>query len=471
MEHSKNVSDLEKLLQQQKLAFIEEPAQSYQSRIDDLNTLLRLVLDNQDRLVEAMNQDFGNRATDDSKIGDILTCVSGIHYTKRQLKKWMKPQKRHVGLLFQPAKARVQYQPVGVVGIVAPWNYPVYLAIGPLTAALAAGNRAMIKMSEFTPKTTQVLADLVSQYFDKSKVAIIGGDAQVAATFTSLPFDHLFFTGSTHVGKLVMKAAAENLVPVTLELGGKSPAIIAPDMDIKTAVERLMLGKTLNSGQTCVAPDYIFVPRGKSQALVMALQQLFQQMFPTVDGNRDYTSVVTDHQYQRLVGLLEDARMKGARITELSANPNCQKTRQLPLTVVEQVNDDMTLMQQEIFGPLLPIIEYDELDDAIGYIQKNERPLALYIFSFDKKTQRHILNQTHSGGVCVNEAAFHVAVEDLPFGGIGASGMGNYHGIEGFKTFSHAKAILSRGRISLTSLLFPPYGKSLHKLVYKLFIR
>ncbi|QOL26338.1 coniferyl aldehyde dehydrogenase [Thalassotalea sp. LPB0316] len=471
MEDNQELQQLDHILDQQKVAFNANPYPEYQARINDLDTLKSLVLDNQDALVSAMNEDFGNRSVDDSKIGDILTTVAGIHYAKKQLKKWMKPQKRHVGILFQPASARVEYQPLGVVGIMVPWNYPIFLALGPLTTALAAGNRAMIKMSEFTPKTTQVLAQLVSQYFSQDKVAIIDGDASVAAKFSALNFDHLFFTGSTNVGKLVMRAAAENLVPVTLELGGKSPAIIAPDMPIKTAVARLMLGKTLNSGQTCVAPDYLFVPRGKSRETVQELQQLFAKMFPAIDNNQDYTSVVNDGQYQRLVGLVEDAKAKGAVVTELNQNPNCNKTRQLPLTVLEQVTEDMTVMQQEIFGPLLPIMEYDDVNDAIAYIQRHERPLALYIYSFNKQTQQHILANTHSGGVCINEAAFHVAVEDLPFGGVGHSGMGNYHGIEGFKTFSHAKAILSRGKISLTSLLFPPYGTALHNLVYKLFIK
>lgn len=471
MENNQDLQRLDYLLDQQKVAFNAQPFLSYEERISDLNTLKNMVLDNQSALIDAMKEDFGNRSADDSKIGDILTTVAGIHYAKKKLKKWMKPQRRHVGILFQPASARVEYQPLGTVGIMVPWNYPLFLALGPLTTALAAGNRAMIKMSEFTPKTTQVLSQLCAKYFNEDKVAIIDGDASVAAKFSSLNFDHLFFTGSTNVGKLVMRAASENLTPVTLELGGKSPAIIAPDMSIKTAIARLMLGKTLNSGQTCVAPDYIFVPRGKSGEVVEELRALFNQMFPTVDNNNDYTSVVNDGQYNRLTGLLQDAKEKGAKITALGQNPNCDKTRQLPLTAIENVTEEMTVMQQEIFGPLLPIIEYETVDDAIAYIQRHERPLALYIYSFDKQTQRHILANTHSGGVCINEAAFHVAVEDLPFGGVGHSGMGNYHGIEGFKTFSHAKAILSRGKISLTSLLFPPYGKSLHNLVYKLFIR
>lgn len=471
MENNQDLQRLDHILDQQKVAFNAKPYLSYQERISDLDTLKALVLDNQTALIEAMKEDFGHRSVDDSRIGDILTTVAGIHYAKKQLKKWMKPQRRHVGILFQPASARVEYQPLGVIGIMVPWNYPIFLALGPLTTALAAGNRAMVKMSEFTPKTTQVLAQLVGKYFSEDKVAIIDGDASVAAKFSSMNFDHLFFTGSTNVGKLVMRAAADNLVPVTLELGGKSPAIFGPDISIKTAVSRLMLGKTLNSGQTCVAPDYIFVPRGKSKEVVNELQRLFNKMFPSVDNNDDYTSIVNDGQFNRLQGLVDDAKQKGAVITELGKNSNCNKTRQMPLTAIENVNDDMTVMQQEIFGPLLPIIEYDEVDDAIAYIQRNERPLALYIYSFDKSVQRHILANTHSGGVCINEAAFHVAVEDLPFGGVGHSGMGNYHGVEGFKTFSHAKAILSRGKISLTSLLFPPYGTSLHKLVYKLFIK
>ena len=464
-------TDLPDILKILKNAFKKAPFPDIKIRQQDLKTLKALLLDNQDAFIQAMDQDFGNRSSDESKIGDILSTVQGINYSLDHLKKWMKPSKRHLSLLLQPASARVEYQPLGVVGIIVPWNYPVFLGLGPLTAALAAGNKAMIKMSEYTPNTAALLKQLVAKYFDVNKISIIEGDANVAATFSSLPFDHLFFTGSTNVGKLVMRAAAEHLVPVTLELGGKSPAIIADDMDINTAVERFILGKTLNAGQTCVAPDYLFCPKGKTQQLIDAIETTFKSMYPSVKDNKDYTSVVNIAQHSRLQTLINDANTKGAVITPLGGDPGCSKTRQMPLTLIHNVSKDMQVMQQEIFGPLLPILEYDTLEQAIDYINEGERPLALYIYSFNKAFQNKILKSTHSGGVCINDAAFHVVAEDLPFGGVGSSGMGSYHGSEGFKTFSHAKAILSRGRISFGKLLFPPFGKAVHNLIYKLYIR
>lgn len=464
-------TDLTSILKTLKDSFKKTPFPDVNQRQQDLKTLKALLLDNQDAFIEAMGQDFGNRSTDDSKIGDILTTVQGINYSLKHFKKWMKPSKRHLSLLLQPASARVEYQPLGVVGIIVPWNYPIFLGLGPLTAALAAGNKAMIKMSEYTPNTGKLLKQLVDKYFEPNKISVVEGDASVAAAFSSLPFDHLFFTGSTNVGKLVMRSAAEHLVPVTLELGGKSPAIIADDMDIKTAVERFILGKTLNAGQTCVAPDYIFCPKGKTQELVDAIETTFTSMYPSVKDNKDYTSVVNSAQHSRLQSLIDDAAAKGAIIKPLGGDLGCAKNRQMPLTLLHGVNDGMLVMQQEIFGPLLPILEYDTLDQAIDYINDGERPLALYIYSFDKTCQNKILKSTHSGGVCINDAAFHVAADDLPFGGVGSSGMGSYHGSEGFKTFSHAKSILSRGRISFGKLLFPPFGTAIHKLVYKLYIR
>ena len=292
-----------------------------------------------------------------------------------------------------------------------------------------------------------------------------------STSFSSITFDHLFFTGSTSVGKLVMKAAAENLVPVTLELGGKSPTIIDNDIDIKTAVSRLILGKTLNAGQTCVAPDYIFCPENKVAELTQAFQTAYQSMYPSIEKNDDYSCIINDGQKSRLDSLLADAKTQGATITPLSKGSDDNACRKMPLTLITDVNDDMTVMQQEIFGPLLPIIGYKNISDAIAYINSKPRPLALYICSFNKSFQQQVLLNTHAGGVCINDAAFHVAVDDLPFGGIGASGMGQYHGDEGFKTFSHGKAVLSRGRISLGSLLFPPFGNKIHQILFKFFIR
>jgi len=463
--------EVEEILSLQKNTFRQNPYPEYDQRIQDLKSLKKILLDNQQLLVENMCAAFGHRCTDDSIVGDILTSVTGINYSIKKLKSWMKPERKSIGILFQPASGKVIYQPLGVVGIIAPWNYPVFLSIGPLTAALAAGNTAMIKMSEYTPKTSSLLADLLAKIFPREKVAVVGGDAEIAATFSSLDFDHLFFTGSTSIGKLVMRAASENLVPVTLELGGKSPSIIDKTMDIKNTVSRFILAKTLNSGQTCVAPDYILCPEEKVLELADELKSLYSKMYPTVADNKDCTSIVNDNQYIRLNALLEDAKAKGAQLIPLSDDENNDSLRRMPLTLVLNANDDMHVMQEEIFGPILPILSFNKTQQAIDYINNKPRPLALYIFSFNKQFQKNILMNTHAGGVCINDAAFHVANEDLPFGGVGPSGMGTYHGSEGFKTFSHAKTVLTRGKINLAPLLFPPYGKALHKLIYKMFIR
>lgn len=465
------IEALTPIIEKQKLAFNAAPFREYAARIDDLQKLKKLMLDNQDALVQALHADFGQRSPDDSLIGDLLTTVSAINYSIKRLKKWMKPKRKHIGILFQPASGHVMSQPLGVIGIVVPWNYPVFLSVGPLTTALAAGNRAMLKMSEFTPNTNALLANLLASEFSQDHVAVIGGEADVASAFSALQFDHLFFTGSTHVGKLVMQAAAKNLVPVTLELGGKSPAIIAEDMNLASAVERFIFGKTLNCGQTCVAPDYIFCPQGKADDLIAELKSRFTSMFPCVQENTDYTSIINQRQYDRIQHLLDDAKQKGATIIPLAVEETDTAKRKMPLTLVTNVTDDMQIMQEEIFGPLLPIKEYQNLDDAITYINAKPRPLSLYIYSFNKDVQRKVLQETIAGGVCINDAAFHVANDDLPFGGVGASGMGNYHGEEGFIRFSHTKSILKRGRVSFASLLFPPYGTRIHNLVYKLFIR
>lgn len=467
-----SVIDLETGFEAQKQYFTKHLYPSYEQRVSDLETLKKLLIDNQQAFIDAMSDDFGHRSSDDSKVGDILTTIMGINYSIKRLKKWMKPVKKHVGILFQPSTAKVMYQPKGVIGIIAPWNYPLFLSFGPLTAALAAGNTAMIKMSEFTPKTNTLMANVLAQGFAQEKVAIVCGEVDIASAFSNLKFNHLFFTGSTGVGKVVMRAAANNLVPVTLELGGKSPSIIDDEIDIDLAVTRLILGKTLNSGQTCVAPDYLLCPKNKVDELKNALQKRYRKMYPTVNHNDDSTCIISDGQKARLDGLIDDAKAHGATVTPLVLEePLTNGLRKMPLTVITDVNDDMTVMQQEIFGPLLPIIGYDNIDEAMAYVNKGERPLALYIYSFDKGFQEKVLLGTHAGGVCINDAAFHVANDDLPFGGVGESGMGQYHGDEGFKTFSHAKSVLTSGKLNFGSLLFPPFNKPIHKMIYKMFIR
>ncbi|MGS0682348.1 coniferyl aldehyde dehydrogenase [Shewanella sp. 125m-7] len=463
---------LSQMLCKQRSSYLNEPAPAYDARVEHLKSLKAAILSYQEQLVAALNRDYGNRSVDDSMISDIMPCINNINYSLKHLKKWMKPSSRHAGLLLAPAKIKVHYQPLGVVGIIVPWNFPIMLSVGPLITALAAGNRAMIKLSEFTPETNQVIKAMLSSIFDDTHVVCVEGEAEVAAEFSALPFDHMLFTGSTTVGRHVMRAAADNLTPVTLELGGKSPVIVADDIDMNIAVERMIYGKCLNAGQICVAPDYVLVPRAKVDNFIQAYKKKFTSMYGKVSDNKDYGSVINQRQFDRIMHVLEDAKAKGAMIT--SANDEAINTdkRKVPTQLIQNSSDDMFLLQEEIFGPLLPVIPYDSLEEAISYINQRPRPLALYLMSFNKDTQQRVLANTHSGGVCINETVFHVAADDAPFGGIGPSGMGHYHGKEGFLTLSHAKTVLSRGKFLNTGkLVHPPYGGVIQRLLMKFFLR
>ncbi|ABZ77975.1 aldehyde dehydrogenase [Shewanella halifaxensis HAW-EB4] len=469
---SQTAQPLSQVLIKQRSCYLNEPAPAYDARVEYLKSLKAAILSHQEQLVAALNRDYGNRSVDDSMISDIMPCINNINYSLKHLKKWMKPSSRHAGLLLAPAKIKVHYQPLGVVGIIVPWNFPVMLSVGPLITALAAGNRAMIKLSEFTPETNQVIKTMLSSIFDDTHVVCIEGEAEVAAEFSALPFDHLLFTGSTTVGRHVMRAAADNLTPVTLELGGKSPVIIADDIDMATAVERMIYGKCLNAGQICVAPDYVLLPRAKVDSFIQAYKKKFSRMYGKVSDNKDYGSVINQRQFDRIMHVLEDAKAKGATIT--SANDEAINTdkRKVPTQLIQNSSDDMLLLQEEIFGPLLPVIPYDNLEEAIAYINQRPRPLALYLMSFDKDIQQRVLANTHSGGVCINETVFHVAADDAPFGGIGPSGMGHYHGKEGFLTLSHAKTVLSRGKyLNTGKLVHPPYGGFIQRILMKFFLR
>lgn len=462
---------LEDLLIKQQTAYKLTPAPSIEHRVSQLLALKGALLIHKDNLVAALNQDYGQRPSQDSLIADIMPCVLNINYTIKHLKKWMKPQRRHAGLLLAPAKVEVHYQPLGVVGIMVPWNFPVMLSVGPLITALAAGNRVMIKLSEFTPKTNQAITLMLSTIFDDDTVAIVEGEADVAAQFSALAFNHLMFTGSTTVGRHVMRAAADNLTPVTLELGGKSPVVIAPDMPIDTAVERLIYGKCLNAGQICVAPDYVFCPEEKVNDFIVAYQKHYQKMYGKQSTSKDYANIINDNQHKRLLAWLDDAIVQGAKVVSANEQKIDPNSRQLATQLVTNTTDDMLLMQQEIFGPILPIIGYKSINETISYINQHPRPLALYIMSFDSETQQQLLSQTHSGGVCINETIFHVAADDAPFGGVGDSGMGHYHGKEGFQTFSKAKTVLSRGKLNTGKLVHPPYGSFIQKMMLKIFLR
>lgn len=421
-------------------------------------------------MIEAIDRDFEGRSADETLLAELLPSVQGLRHAERHLHRWMKPSRRKVGLAFQPARAQVLYQPLGVVGVIVPWNYPLLLAIGPLTGALAAGNRVTLKLSEATPATGLLLKALLERVFPSDLVSVVLGEVEVGQAFSGLPFDHLLFTGATTVGRHVMSAAAQNLTPVTLELGGKSPAIVSGSVPLDTAAERIAFGKLVNAGQTCVAPDYVLVPRERLDAFAEAYRRAVHRLYPIIADNPDYSAIINPRQLQRLEHLLADARDKGARVLDLYPGEPRQG-RRLPPHLVLEASDDMQVMQDEIFGPLLPLVPYDTLEQALAYVQQRPRPLALYYFGYDRGEQAHVLRHTHSGGVCLNDTLLHVAQDDLPFGGIGASGMGHYHGHEGFLTFSKAKAVLAKQRLNAARLIYPPYGKALQRLVFKLFIR
>jgi aldehyde dehydrogenase (NAD+)/coniferyl-aldehyde dehydrogenase len=366
---------------------------------------------------------------------------------------------------FLPGRARVLHQPLGVVGVIVPWNYPLYLAVGPLVAALAAGNRVMVKMSEYTPATSDLFARLVAKHFAADEVAVVQGDVGVAQAFARLPFGHLLFTGSTKVGYSVMRAAAENLTPVTLELGGKSPAILGPDYPLEKFVERVMVGKTMNAGQTCIAPDYVLVPAGQAREFIAAARKVVDACYPDILRTPDYSSIVGERHYRRLLGLIEDARGHGAEVVPLASAEPDAATRRIPPVALLNVGADMQAMQEEIFGPILPVVGYRDLDEAIRYVNARPNPLALYYFDHDRGRIDHVLERTLSGGVTINDTLLHIAQDSLPFGGVGESGKGHYHGFEGFETFSKKKAVFFQSRVNGMGLFKPPYGKVFERMV------
>ncbi|WP_312999696.1 coniferyl aldehyde dehydrogenase [Pseudomonas sp.] len=459
---------LDRQFQAQRSAYAAHPMPPAAQRQQWLKALRDLLSSERQALIEAISTDFSHRSADETLLAELMPSLHGIHYASRHLKNWMKPSRRKVGVAFQPASAKVVYQPLGVVGVIVPWNYPLYLAVGPMVGALAAGNRVMLKLSESTPATGLLLKQLLARIFPEDLVCVVLGEADVGVAFSRLPFDHLLFTGSTSVGKHVMRAAAQNLTPVTLELGGKSPAIVSRDVPLKDAAERIAFGKTLNAGQTCVAPDYVLVPEDRVGAFVEAYRQAVKGFYPTLTDNADYTAIINERQLARLNGYVSDATSKGALLIPLFEQG---QGRRMPHSVLLNVSDEMTVMQDEIFGPLLPIVPYRDLEQALAYINQRPRPLALYYFGYDKREQHRVLHETHSGGVCLNDTLLHVAQDDMPFGGIGPSGMGHYHGHEGFLTFSKAKGVLIKQRFNAARLIYPPYGTSIQKLIQKLFIR
>ena len=466
-DHSGSIDEMKKILSNQKALFINEPNIAWLKRKENLKKLGSIIKDHESDFINAISKDFGNRASEETIIAEMLVIQGGINHALKHTPKWMRTRKAPTALQFKPAYNRVIPQPLGVIGIMSPWNYPLQLAVMPLIGALGAGNRAMIKPSEYTPLFSKLLKKVLGKVFSEDEVYVALGGVDVATCFSSLHFDHLIFTGSTNVGRIVAKSAAANLVPCTLELGGKSPAIIDESANLKTAVARLTNAKLLNAGQTCVAPDYLLMPKSQVSDFASAMISQAETFYPEFAGNKDYTSIIADSHYARLQNLLEDAENKGAKI-RVAGNDDKQqlaKERRIPLTIVTETTPDMKIMQEEIFGPLLPILESESLNESLEYISKRDRPLALYWFGKNKNKLNRVLKESISGGVTINDATWHVIQEDIPFGGVGHSGMGAYHGEVGFRTFSHMKGVFFQSKFSQGSKLHPPYGPMASKMI------
>ncbi|MFK7916204.1 MAG: coniferyl aldehyde dehydrogenase [Pseudomonadales bacterium] len=468
-----SLADMQAVLDNQRSAWLAEGKVSAAVRTDRLERAAGLLTTHSKRLVDAMSSDFGHRSEHQSLFTDIAASIGPLRHAQKNLQRWMRSEKRKAGpfpLNLLGAKARIDYQPLGVIGVISPWNFPVNLTFTPLAGILAAGNRCMIKPSEFTPATSAAMAEIFPTVFDANEISVVTGGAQTGADFTSLAFDHLLFTGATSVAKHVMRAAAENLVPVTLELGGKSPVVVGRSSDIEKTASAIMAGKMMNAGQICLAPDYVFVPEESVDEFVDAAERSVAKMFPTLLDNADYTSVVNQRHFERLNGYVEEARDKGAKVVEI--NPAQEDFRQqpnhkIPPTLVINPDDQLGVMQDEIFGPVMPIKSYSKVEETIDYVNEHPRPLGLYYFGDDDQEQTKVLDHTTSGGVTVNDVVMHVAQEDLPFGGVGPSGMGSYHGIDGFKRFSHAKAVFTQTKFNVAEMagLRPPYGEKIMKTI------
>lgn len=450
-----------RIFESQKTAYAKQPYPSAAERCAHLKALRTQLARYQDVLAEAIDKDFGGRAHAETKMLDLLPTTLEINHALSHLKRWMKPSRRSTELLFLTNSVQVSYQPKGVVGVIATWNFPVYLSMGPLVAALAAGNRVMVRMPEVMPATNAVLRQLLGEIFAEDHVALIGEELLDPGVFTALPFNHLVFTGSPAVGRIIMRTAAENLTPVTLELGGKSPAIVTRNYSVQEAATRVAHGKGINCGQICVSPDYALVPRESVDAFVAAVSEAFRKLYRGDVNNADYTGLVHDRHAGRIQAMLDDARAKGATVIACGdAGPG----RKLPLHIVTNCTPQMQVMKDEIFGPILPVVPYDTLDEALDFINARPRPLALYCFSHDAAQRNDILRRTHSGGVTINDWAWHVINHDAPFGGVGNSGMGTYHGIEGFRELSHARTVFKRHRFFPIGLFYPPYGNIVQRL-------
>jgi coniferyl-aldehyde dehydrogenase len=464
--------DMTLLLQAQRAAFEAERPVPVAVRKDRLTRACRLLIDHADAFCDALSGDFGHRSREQSMLTDIVASIRTLKHARKHLERWARPERRKLdfplGLL--GARAEVAHQPKGVVGVIAPWNFPVQLTMGPLAGIFAAGNRAMVKSSEFTPRTAALFEEVAGAYFDPAELVFVSGGPDVGRAFAALPFDHLIFTGATGIGRHILHAAADNLTPVTLELGGKSPTIIGRSADLAQATERVALGKMMNAGQICLAPDYLLVPEEREAAVIDGLRSAVSALYPRLLNNPDYTAVVNERHHVRLQSYIDDARAKGGEVIEVNpANEDfgASNGTKMPLFIIRNPSDDMAVMQEEIFGPVLPVRRYARIDEAIEFVNRRDRPLGLYYFGRDPAEERQVLERTLSGGVTVNDVIFHISAEELPFGGIGPSGMGAYHGHDGFKTFSHARAIYRQPRIDIARLagFKPPYGAAAGKAI------
>ena len=461
-----NATDsLDARLQRMRDAHARDPMPAWPARAARLRALQALIAEHRGDIAEAIHQDFNGRPAQETDLLEIFPSLSAIRHALRHGRRWMKPRRSLPGLLFLPARNELRPQPLGVVGIIVPWNYPLYLAAGPMVDALAAGNRVMVKMSEYTPRFSALFAQLAARYFQPDELQVITGDADVAQAFSALPFDHLLFTGSTAVGRHVMRAASAHLTPVTLELGGKSPAIIGPGARFANAVERILVGKLFNAGQTCIAPDYVLLPRARVAEFVAAARDVAARLYPRPIDNEQYASIISERQYRRLTNLRDTARLAGAAVEPLGEGQDDPARRRMLPVLLTGADDGLPVMQEEIFGPLLPLVPYDDLDQAIAYVAARPHPLALYLFEEDRGLIERVLARTTAGGVSVNDTLYHIAQHDLPFGGVGPSGTGGYHGEAGFRTFSHLKPVFRQARFNGAGLLNPPYGERFRRMV------
>lgn len=467
-----DIQRLAAVLNRQRTAFQAELPVSIAARKDRLKRAVALLVDHADAFAAALTDDFGHRSREQSLMTDIVSSIRQMKHAIKNVESWSARDRRKLdfplGLL--GAKGWVEYQPKGVVGVIAPWNFPVQLTMGPIAGAFAAGNRVMAKSSEYTPAVAALFERVTPDYFDESELAFFSGGPEVGKAFSELPFDHLIFTGATGIGRHILHAAADNLTPVTLELGGKSPTIIGRSADLPAAMERIALGKMMNAGQICLAPDYLLVPDEKEDAVVDGLKRAVASLYPSLLDNPDYTSVINARHATRLAGHLDDARAKGADVVEVNPAGEdfaASNGNKMPLYIVRGATDEMTVMQEEIFGPILPVMRYDRIDQAIDYVNAHDRPLGLYYFGADADEERRVLDRTISGGATVNDVLFHVSMEELPFGGIGPSGMGHYHGRDGFRTFSHARSVYKQPKIDIARIagFKPPYGAGTRKAI------